>query len=114
MTVPKVPTAVQMGWATLSGSVFIAKVRNEIPPITATTVMNVGNGRVKPSLGDYLTQWRICVAKGMLRGGNPIKQIAQRVGYADARSFARAFAQACGQSPTEWLASDRQERKAPS
>lgn len=76
--------------------------------------MNVGNGRVKPSLGDYLTQWRICVAKGMLRGGNPIKQIAQRVGYADARSFARAFAQVCGQSPTEWLASDRQERKAPS
>ncbi len=58
------------------------------------------------SPGDYLTKWRICAAKGLLRKGAPVKQVAVQVGYVDSRSFGRAFAQVVGASPTEWLAID--------
>lgn len=62
------------------------------------------------SPGDYLTQWRVCTAKGLLRKGAPVKQAAVQVGYADARSFGRAFAQVVGASPTAWLAVDVDSR----
>lgn len=63
------------------------------------------------SPGDYLTQWRICTAKGLLRKGAPVKHVSVQVGYADARSFGRAFAQVVGVSPTAWLAADTEPGK---
>lgn len=53
--------------------------------------------------GEYLAQWRVGVAQGLLRRGLAVKEVAPQVGYGDARSFGRAFAQAVGASPTEWL-----------
>lgn len=63
------------------------------------------------SPGDYLTRWRICTAKGLLRKGAHVKQVSVQVGYADARSFGRAFAQVVGASPTAWLATDMDLQK---
>lgn len=54
--------------------------------------------------GEYLTRWRIGVAKGLLRRGRPVKQVAPEVGYGSASAFARAFAQVVGQSPSGWAA----------
>ncbi|MGN6150735.1 MAG: cupin domain-containing protein [Lysobacteraceae bacterium] len=54
--------------------------------------------------GDYLTDWRLSVAKTLLRRGQPVKHVALDVGYANASAFARAFAaRHAGTSPTVWL-----------
>ncbi len=54
--------------------------------------------------GDYLTDWRLSVAKTLLKRGQPVKNVALDVGYANASAFARAFAaRHAGMSPTAWL-----------
>ena len=54
--------------------------------------------------GDYLTDWRLGIAKTLLRQGRPVKHAAHLVGYADASAMARAFAaRHGGTSPTKWL-----------
>ena len=54
--------------------------------------------------GDYLADWRISVAKTLLKRGHPLKNVALDVGYASASAFARAFAaRHAGTSPTAWL-----------
>jgi AraC-like DNA-binding protein len=55
--------------------------------------------------GEYLVQWRVSIAKGLLRRGLPVKDVAVQVGYGDSRSFGRAFSQAVGATPTEWVKS---------
>lgn len=55
--------------------------------------------------GDYLTEWRLSVAKTLLRAGKPVKTVAMEVGYGNASALARAFAaHHDGCSPTQWLA----------
>jgi AraC-like DNA-binding protein len=58
--------------------------------------------------GDYLTDWRLSIAKTLLKRGQAVKHIAQDVGYGNASALARAFAaRHDGASPTEWLAGHR-------
>lgn len=52
---------------------------------------------------DYLTAWRITVAKGMLKRGKPLKSIAPMVGYASAVALTRAFTHRVGMPPLAWL-----------
>jgi AraC-like DNA-binding protein len=56
---------------------------------------------------EYLLQWRIALAQSMLLAGSPIKLASEKLGYASAASFSRAFAQSVGLSPRAWL-QDRQ------
>jgi len=58
--------------------------------------------------GEYLTLWRLNLAKPMLRRGRPVKQVAVELGYAGAATFARAFLQTVGVSPAVW---SRQQRE---
>lgn len=51
---------------------------------------------------EYLVRWRISVAQGLLRRGEPLKSVAGELGYS-ASSFSRAFSQAVGMSPRAWL-----------
>lgn len=53
---------------------------------------------------EYLSDWRIGLAKSMLRGGQPVKLIAATLGYANASALSRVFAQRVGSSPRAWLA----------
>ncbi|MDO9404879.1 MAG: AraC family transcriptional regulator [Polaromonas sp.] len=53
---------------------------------------------------DYLTDWRITLAKKRLRDGRSVKSIAPDLGYANASALSRVFAQRTGLSPREWLA----------
>jgi AraC-like DNA-binding protein len=57
--------------------------------------------------GEYLARWRVGLAKGLLRRGRPVKQVAIEVGYGSASAFARVFAQVVGQTPSGWLARPR-------
>lgn len=52
--------------------------------------------------GDYLTGWRLGLARRMLRRGLAVKQVAAEVGYASPGAFARVFLQRVGATPREW------------
>jgi AraC-like DNA-binding protein len=51
---------------------------------------------------DYLAGWRIGLAMVALRQGQPVKRVAQEVGYANASALARAFSARTGRSPLAW------------
>ncbi len=55
---------------------------------------------------DYLTDWRISLAQGLLKRGRPLKAVAPAVGYSNETAFARAFARRTGVSPSMWVARD--------
>ncbi|MEI8171845.1 MAG: hypothetical protein WCG50_19385 [Rhodoferax sp.] len=38
---------------------------------------------------DYLTDWRISIAHGLLKRGKPLKAVAPAVGYSNETAFAR-------------------------
>ena len=54
--------------------------------------------------GEYLTGWRLGLARAMLRRGTPVKQVATGVGYANASALGRVFARRLGRSPGAWVA----------
>jgi AraC-like DNA-binding protein len=51
----------------------------------------------------YLTNWRMQLATGLLSGGNTnIAEIAERVGYESEAAFSRAFKRSLGLAPATW------------
>ncbi len=56
---------------------------------------------------EYLLQWRVSIAQSMLRSGVSIKRASEKLGYATAASFSRAFAQVVGCSPRIWLQNEK-------
>lgn len=60
--------------------------------------------------GEYLTGWRLGLARTLLRRGLPVKQVAAEVGYASASALGRVFAQRLGSSPMAWQARDIERR----
>jgi AraC-like DNA-binding protein len=52
--------------------------------------------------GEYLTGWRMGLARKLLRRGLPVKQVAAEVGYASASALGRVFARREGHSPMAW------------
>ena len=50
----------------------------------------------------YLGEWRLSVARSLLRGGKSVQTVADEVGYGSASALSRAFATHTGMSPTEW------------
>jgi len=56
----------------------------------------------------YLTQWRMQVATGMLRDtGAKVIEVAMNVGYESEAAFSRAFKRVVGSSPATWRRSQR-------
>jgi len=56
---------------------------------------------------EYLLRWRVSLAQSMLLAGGSVKLASEKLGYASAASFSRAFVQSVGVSPRDWL-QDRQ------
>jgi AraC-like DNA-binding protein len=54
---------------------------------------------------DYLTGWRLGLARSLLRNGSAVKQVAEEVGYRSASALARVFNRRLGATPATW--SDR-------
>ena len=52
---------------------------------------------------EYLLNWRVSLAQSMLLAGSSIKLASEKLGYASAASFSRAFVQSMGLSPRAWL-----------
>ncbi|HBS42020.1 MAG TPA: AraC family transcriptional regulator [Oceanospirillales bacterium] len=53
--------------------------------------------------GDYIADWRVAVAQGLLRKNKPVGLIANEVGYENGSALARVFRKRTGLSPKEWL-----------
>lgn len=52
--------------------------------------------------GNYLSDWRLGLAKSMLLKGASVQRIATDVGYGSASALSRVFSNRLGVSPTEW------------
>ncbi|MGJ4927203.1 AraC family transcriptional regulator [Bradyrhizobium sp. HKCCYLS2038] len=50
---------------------------------------------------DYLTAWRMTLARQLLAKGKPVKSVAAQVGYDSAAAFSRVFSRMSGHSPRE-------------
>ena len=51
---------------------------------------------------EYLTVWRMTVARQLLGKGKPVKSVAAQVGYDSAAAFSRVFRRMTGQPPREF------------
>lgn len=60
--------------------------------------------------GEYVTRWRLGLARTLLRRGLPLKQVAVEVGYANASALGRIFSQRLGCSPAAWQRADSASR----
>ena len=60
--------------------------------------------------GDYLTDWRLRVARTLLAKGLAVKDVAAAVGYTSPAALTRVFAQRLGASPTQWSRADAPDR----
>jgi AraC-like DNA-binding protein len=58
---------------------------------------------VGQSPGDYVIDWRIVVAKDLLKKNKPVAIVANAVGYENGSALARVFRKKLGMSPKEWL-----------
>jgi AraC-like DNA-binding protein len=56
---------------------------------------------------EYLADWRVGVAQGLLKKGEALKIVAPAVGYSSSAALTRLFRERIGQSPGEWLAASR-------
>ncbi|MBP8270455.1 MAG: helix-turn-helix transcriptional regulator [Sphaerotilus sp.] len=52
--------------------------------------------------GDYLTDWRLRVARMRLADGWAVKDVAEAVGYTSSAALTRVCTQRLGASPTQW------------
>lgn len=50
---------------------------------------------------EYLTTWRMTIARQLLSRGNPVKNVAVEVGYDSATAFSRVFSRTTGLKPRE-------------
>ena len=50
----------------------------------------------------YLANWRMQLARQMLREGPTVQEVATRVGYESEAAFNRAFKRATGSPPARW------------
>ncbi|MBU2925188.1 AraC family transcriptional regulator [Colwellia sp. 4_MG-2023] len=58
---------------------------------------------VGQSPGNYLIDWRINVAKVLLKQNKPVAIVANAVGYENGSALARVFRKKLGISPKQWL-----------
>lgn len=77
--------------------------------MSRTAFANTFRELVGQTPADYLTGWRIAIARNRLKEGRPIKLLADELGYANPSALSRAFAANVGMSPRDWLASTRTE-----
>ena len=58
---------------------------------------------------DYLTDWRVGVAQGMLKRGKSLKMVAPAVGYTSTVALTRVFVRRVGLAPAQWLDGSKRE-----
>lgn len=81
----------------------------DLPRLAATAGMSRSafaaafHRQVGVAPGDYLTQWRMALAGQQLARGEPLKAVAQALGYSSPSALSRAFSARVGAPPRAWL-----------
>jgi len=70
-----------------------------IAGMSRTRFAELFHRRVGRTPMDYLTVWRMTVARRLLAGGKPVKSVALQVGYESPAAFSRVFSRVTGQAP---------------
>ena len=76
----------------------------ECAGMSRTAFANMFREVVGQTPADYLSDWRMALAQSRMREGQPIKILADELGYANPSALSRAFASKVGLSPRAWLA----------
>lgn len=61
--------------------------------------------------GDYITDWRLFIAQGLLKKNKSVGLVANEVGYENGSALARVFRKKTGLSPKEWLDKFKSQHK---
>jgi transcriptional regulator GlxA family with amidase domain len=69
--------------------------------MSRTSFANVFRDVIGVTPGNYLSRWRLTLAKGLLSEGAPLKGVAQAVGYASPAALSRAYTRQFGFTPRE-------------
>ena len=73
----------------------------EVAGMSRTRFADLFRAQVGRAPIDYLTTWRMTLARQLLDKGKPVKLVASQVGYTDAAAFARVFRRVTGQAPRD-------------
>jgi len=77
--------------------------------MSRTAFANTFREVVGQTPADYLGDWRMALVQSRLRAGQPLKTMADELGYANPSALSRAFTARMGLSPRDWLARAGQE-----
>ena len=75
----------------------------ELALMSRSKFADVFKRTVGQSPGDYIIDWRIGVAKGLLLQNKPVALVANAVGYEHGSALARVFRKKLGISPKQWI-----------
>lgn len=84
----------------------------ELAGMSRTSFANTFRDVVGQTPAEHLADWRIALAQSRLREGQPIKALAEELGYANASALSRAFSGRTGMSPRDWLRHQAQRDSA--
>ncbi len=76
----------------------------EIAAMSRTHFVNSFRKSVGVTPGQYLSNWRLTLARMEIAKGTPLKAIARRIGFSSPAALSRAFSRHYGISPREVLA----------
>lgn len=79
----------------------------ELAHMSRSSLAALFHSTLKITPGDYLLQWRMCVAQDALRRGRTLSQVQAETGYTSAATFTRAFKAHAGVAPKAWLAQNQ-------
>jgi AraC-like DNA-binding protein len=80
---------------------------SELAMMSRSKFADIFKCTVGQSPGDYLIDWRIVVAKGLLKQDKSVALVANAVGYENGSALARVFRKKLGISPKQWLEKTR-------
>lgn len=86
------------------GAAWRVEAMAELAHLSRSAFMTRFKAVLGESPAEYLTQWRLAIARQRLRQGEAVKRISDDLGYANPSAFSRVFAQKVGASPRDWLA----------
>ncbi len=82
----------------------------EVAGISRSNFAQLFRSVMGTTVGDYICGCRLDLAQLLLRSGEPLKRVADRVGYGSAESMARVFVERLQLSPRAWLLADRAKK----
>jgi transcriptional regulator GlxA family with amidase domain len=85
----------------------------EVAGMSRTQFANTFRDVVGTTPGDYLSGWRLTLARTEIASGVPLKIVAGRIGFSSSAALSRAFSRRFGFTPREGHARARYQAAAP-